>query len=293
MPPAARCFAFPSDSKGSDMVRARKRFGQHFLVDQSIRQRIVDLIPAHPPTLLEIGPGQGALTDLLVPRTDYLIGVEFDRDLVTLLRKKYADRSSVEIVQKDILDVQLSDYTSTRIPVIGNIPYNITSPLLDWCTREHPLIQSIVFMVQREMALRLCASPNSSDWSGISIMTQLFFTPTLAFHVPPGCFDPPPEVWSSVIQLTPNPIPIDLDLHSFQQLLETAFAHKRKQLRNNLIPALCTEDQFAALAGSLGYAPTIRAEQLSIDQFRRLHQYCIEHGLKRKGGTPLTMRGDR
>lgn len=256
-------------------MRAKKRLGQHFLTDQSILAKIADFIPPQADTLLEIGPGRGALTSHLIGRARRIVAVEFDRDLIPQLHRQFARIPGFEILQQDILNVDLQKMSETPMIVIGNIPYNITSPLLDWACHNQQQIALLVLMVQRELACRMTAEPNSSDWSPLAIMTRLFFDSRLCFDVPPDCFDPPPKVWSSVVTLSPHPVRTGVDHARFRSLLGVAFGHKRKQLRNNLVPAVMTAEQFSDWCRGLSLKETVRAEQLSIEQLLML-QHAVE-----------------
>jgi 16S rRNA (adenine1518-N6/adenine1519-N6)-dimethyltransferase len=220
-------------------MRARKRFGQHFLTDEAILQqmeRVIGLRAAD--RVLEIGAGHGALTDLLIGAPSVYKAVEIDRDLVPLLRARHP---SLEVINADILRVDLADVMDAGEPwrVIGNLPYNISSPLLSVLTeftRQYPQrVADMHFMLQREMAERLAAQPGTKAWGRLSVMVQLQFDVELLFDVAPQSFNPPPRVWSSVIRMLPrNQIPAEVDVAVLDQIVRMAFAGRRKRLSNSL-----------------------------------------------------------
>lgn len=220
-------------------MRARKRFGQHFLSDEAVLQQIERVIGLRKNDwVLEIGPGHGALTDLLIHTPAVYKAVEIDRDLIPFLRARHAQ---LEVINADILRVELSEVLDAGEPwrVLGNLPYNISSPLLAVLTefvRSYPeRIADMHFMLQREMAERLAAQPGTKAWGRLSVMVQLQFTVELLFEVAPESFSPPPKVWSSVIRMLPhNQIPSDVDVVVLDRILRTAFAGRRKRLSNSL-----------------------------------------------------------
>ncbi len=219
-------------------MRARKRFGQHFLSDESVLQHIVNCVNLAPQDrVMEIGPGRGALTDLLAGQAQEYRAVEIDRDLVPFLQARHP---SVEVINADILSADLNQILSEGTPwrVIGNLPYNISSPLLAVITSfitEHPQrIADLHFMLQKEMAQRLTAQPGSKAWGRLSVMVQLRFSVELLFDVGPESFTPPPKVDSSVIRMLPLDEPIGVDPARLDHVLRLAFAGRRKRLSNSL-----------------------------------------------------------
>jgi len=249
-------------------VRARKRFGQHFLTDPAVLQRIEGALNLRATDrVMEIGPGYGALTDLLVDAVSVYRAVEIDRDLVPLLRARHP---RLEVINADILRVDLAEVLEAGEPwrVIGNLPYNISSPLLDVLARfvaEHPgRIADMHFMLQREMADRLTAVPGTKAWGRLSIMVQLEFMVAKVFDVAPEAFTPPPRVWSSVIRMQPLPevVPRD-ELQVLDRILRLAFAGRRKRLSNSLKPL--NIDWSAC-----GLDPGKRADNVSSSDYLRL-----------------------
>jgi 16S rRNA (adenine1518-N6/adenine1519-N6)-dimethyltransferase len=250
---------------------AKKRFGQHFLIDEAVLDRIIhSLSPREDDRVLEIGPGSGALTDRLVECLDHLTVVELDRDLVGLLKRKY-DPEKVTVIQCDILDFHLSDLAPNKqqekkVRIIGNLPYNISTPLLFNLIDSVPLIKDMVFMVQKEVALRLCARPGNKNYGRLSVMAQLEYKSQMLFDVPPKSFDPPPKVNSSVIRMVPEKVntPI-LDFPRFEKIVKSAFSQRRKTLRNSLREWISAEQFETAKIQS-----SLRAENLDVIEFIRL-----------------------
>jgi 16S rRNA (adenine1518-N6/adenine1519-N6)-dimethyltransferase len=241
--------------------RARKRFGQHFLTDPGVLEQMVRSIqPAADDLLLEIGPGHGALTEYLYGSCARYVAVEIDRDLVPFLRARFA---RLEVVNDDILRVDLPALLGggDRWRVVGNLPYNISTPLLVRLLGSLPCIRDMHFMLQREVASRLAASPGSKAWGRITVLMQYYCTVEPLFEVPPESFDPPPKVWSAVVRLVPRPQPLPLsDPDSLNQLLRLAFGQRRKRLSNALQSLAPDWDR-------AGVDPGRRADDLSVAEF--------------------------
>ena len=219
-------------------------------------------------TVFEIGPGHGALTEHLVAAgAGQYLAVEIDRDLVPQLRAKYP---IVELINDDILRVDLdvlSENFGLDLRVVGNLPYNISTPLLlklaGWSRRVPGSMRDGVFMVQKELGVRLAAQPGNKDWSRLSVMTQLSFNIEYLFDVAPDSFSPPPKVWSSIVRLTPSKVWTDLsaaELASIDRFCRAAFAGRRKKLSNSLKTFDLDWDQ-------LGIDPMIRADDVGIEDF--------------------------
>ena len=258
--------------------RAKKRFGQNFLNSEQIARRIVGLLePGFP--IIEIGPGRGALTVPLAETGQPLMAVEFDRDLIDYLEKITADYENVTVVNADFLTFKPSE-NLTRFSVIGNIPYNITSPVIDWCIDRYDCLNQVVLMVQKELARRITSQPGGKDWSPLSIFTQLVFEAIYRFEVPPRAFTPPPEVTSAVIDLRPRPRELPADFAAFERVVRTSFQHRRKQLKNNLVPDIIPDDSTAyEIFQHTGLSRQSRAEEVSIDQFLKLTHYLVSRNM--------------
>ena len=219
-------------------MRARKRFGQHFLTDESMLQGIADAMHfTEHDRVMEIGPGQGALTQLLADAPQTYVAVEIDRDLVPLLRATYPQ---LQIVNDDILRVDLVELLAPGKAwrIFGNLPYNISSPLIakltEFIVAHRERVADLHFMLQKEMADRLAAAPGTKAWGRLSVMVQLYFDVEFICDVPPESFTPPPRVWSSVIRMIPRQQRPEVDVPTLDRLLRVAFAGRRKRLSNSL-----------------------------------------------------------
>lgn len=248
---------------------AGRRLGQHFLIRKSILERIASAAcPAPDATVVEIGPGKGALTEHLLARAARVIAIEVDQILVHYLQQKFRDNPNLTIVGADVLKVDLTQWGP--VTIAGNLPYYITSPIFERVLSIGMLLQNAVFLVQKEVAARVTASPGSRDYGYLTVQTRLMGEPRFLFDVPPTAFHPPPKVDSAVVQLTPRAeLPVQ-DRQAFLEFASICFRHKRKTLRNNLI-----ENYDKSLIDSL---PDVgkRAEQLSLAQFIDLHQRILK-----------------
>jgi 16S rRNA (adenine1518-N6/adenine1519-N6)-dimethyltransferase len=247
----------------------RKRFGQNFLHDMRIIQRIVSSIAPKPDEpILEIGPGQGALTEKLLAYQPQLTAVELDRDLVALLTKNFSAEKNFRLIAGDALAFDLSVLSPAlhSVRVVGNLPYNISTPLLFHLLQQRAWIRDMHFMLQKEVVQRLAAEPNSKDYGRLSVMAQYYCRVTPLFDVPPGCFFPPPKVMSAIVRLQPwEPELIAHDTALLSTVVNIAFQQRRKTLRNTL-KTLANETQIIAA----GINPEARAETLAVADFVRL-----------------------
>lgn len=249
--------------------KARKRFGQNFLHDQQVIDRIIaSIAPQKDDLLLEIGPGQAAITKPLIDTGAELHVIEIDRDLVTMLEKKFADVPTMHIHSLDALRADFSQITDGRpFRLIGNLPYNISTPLIFHVLKWHKLVVDMHFMLQKEVVDRMAAGPGSKTYGRLSVMTQFLCQVTPLFDVQPGSFSPAPKICSSIVRLQPLSEP-PFDAGSGNQLdrvVASAFSMRRKTLRNSLRPLL-DADQIA----SVNIDPGQRAEQLSLAEFAAL-----------------------
>jgi len=254
----------------SNRHRPRKRFGQHFLRDFAVVQRIVEAInPGPNDHLVEIGPGMGVLTEQLLPLVRRLDAVELDRDLIPKLQAAYLPLGNFSLHSADALQFEFCGLAAPpeKLRIVGNLPYNISTPLIFHLIDEIQCIADMHFMLQKEVVDRLAAAPNSSDYGKLSVMIQYYCQVEALFNVPPDAFSPPPKVDSSIVRLVPHPAPpvAVKDLVKFEKLVTAAFAQRRKTLRNNLKDWL-DEAQWAVAA----IDPQRRAETLSLDEFARL-----------------------
>jgi 16S rRNA (adenine1518-N6/adenine1519-N6)-dimethyltransferase len=263
-------------------AKHKPKLGQNFLTDHSAAQRIVDALgDISQRTVIEIGPGRGMLTDLLVRRARKVIVIELDHILAAQMRRKYATLQNVEILESDFVTVEwdsmvgrrpgpLHDLRPTQAEtadVIGNLPYYVTSDIVLRIVQEHESIGRAVVMVQREVADRIAAEPGSRDYGLLSATVQLFARAEKLFTLPPGAFNPPPKVHSSVVRLTMAPRANELNVAAgpFVEWMKLAFAQKRKTLANNLKAAYDAKAIATALKAA-GVRPDARAEALSLEK---------------------------
>jgi len=240
----------------------RKRFGQNFLQDVQYQQKIAAAIRvSSEASLIEIGPGQGAITSHLLQRVPQLTVVEMDRDLVAALRESYGE-DQLNIIEGDVLKVDFSEL-GAPLSIIGNLPYNISTPLIFHLLKYVDQIEDMVFMLQKEVVDRLVAGPGSKTYGRLSVMTSLDVKCEKLFNVPPGAFFPAPKVMSTVVRLRPREDRLALASRaSLSPLVAAAFNQRRKTLRNS-IAAFADE----ALMKSVGIDPQLRAENVSAAQY--------------------------
>lgn len=263
-------------------AKRKPKLGQNFLIDESAARRIVEALgDISNRIVIEIGPGRGVLTDLLIPQAKRVIGIELDRVLAAQLRMNYATKPNVEILESDFVTAEFPSMVGRRpgplhdlrptqpetVDVVGNIPYYITSDIVLRILELHPNIERAVIMVQREVADRISAMPGSRDYGLLSATAQLFARVERLFTLPPAAFSPPPNVHSSVVRLTMAPRLEELQVAEapFIAFLKLAFSQKRKTLVNNLRG----QYELAAIRAALKSAnlrPDVRAEALSLEK---------------------------
>ena len=213
---------------------ARKRFGQHFLSDKSIINDIVDAInPKAGQSMVEIGPGLAALTQPLVERLGQLTVIELDRDLAVRLRQ----HAQLNVIESDVLKVNFADLFARgtqKLRVVGNLPYNISTPILFHLLDFVDVIEDQHFMLQKEVIDRMVAKPDSSDYSRLSVMLQWRYSMANILFVPPTSFDPPPRVDSAVVRMVPHATPPDVNINILSELVQVAFSQRRKLMRHTL-----------------------------------------------------------
>ena len=221
-------------SGGSDTHRARKRFGQHFLTDGAVIDGIVRAInPLPGQALVEIGPGLGALTGPLMERCKALTVIELDRDLAARLRRQ----PGLDVVEADVLNVDfaaLAVRLGGRLRVVGNLPYNISTPILFHLLASSEQVVDQHFMLQKEVVERMAAAPGSKDYGRLSVMLQWRYRIESVLDVPPEAFDPPPRVESAVVRMEPLPVDASVDPTRLSALVAVAFSQRRKILRGTL-----------------------------------------------------------
>lgn len=261
-------------SKGPADHRARKRFGQNFLVDPYIVSGIVAAInPQQNDHIVEIGPGLGVLTEQLLPCVTAMDAIELDRDIIPKLAENCSGLgSNYGQLQIHAIDALQFDFTSLAsdgrpLRIVGNLPYNISTPLMFHLLEKREVIKDMHFMLQKEVVDRLAASPNSKSYGRLSVIMQYHCRVEALMDVPPESFSPAPKVNSAVVRLTPYaepPVKVD-NLEMLQKLVTQAFSMRRKTLRNTLKPMMSGEQMEA-----LGVDPKRRAETLSLEEFARL-----------------------
>jgi 16S rRNA (adenine1518-N6/adenine1519-N6)-dimethyltransferase len=250
--------------------RARKRFGQHFLTDPGVIDAIVSSIhPSSQDVIVEIGPGRGAITSILARQAGHLHAIELDRDLAAKLRKTYADNTSVSIHEADALSFDFASL-GDRLRIVGNLPYNISTPLLFHLLKFRDRILDMHFMLQKEVVERMTASPGSKAYGRLGIMLGCHLDIEALFDVDRLAFEPPPAVTSAVVRL--NPLSPDTfvieDEPGLSTLVATAFMQRRKTLRNSLRKVADARD-FEALGIDAG----LRPEQLTIAEYVSLSNH--------------------
>jgi 16S rRNA (adenine1518-N6/adenine1519-N6)-dimethyltransferase len=218
-----------------DVIKAKKRLGQHFLTDNVIAQNIVNNLSDNIQSVLEIGPGKGVLTQFLLQKQNIdLVAVEIDTELATYLRKHYPTLEK-KIIEEDFLRLELSDIFQGKFALIGNFPYNISSQILFKVLEYKDSIPEIVGMFQKEVAVRIASQPGNKDYGILSVLLQAFYDIEYLFTVDSQVFNPPPNVKSAVVRLTRNHLThLDCNEKTFKRLVKTAFNQRRKILRNSL-----------------------------------------------------------
>jgi len=256
-------------------VPHKPKLGQNFLVDAGAVARIVaalgDLAGR---TVVEIGPGRGAITDALAARAGHVVAIEFDRELAAGLRQRFA-AERVTVAQQDALQFDFAAaaaHAGERLRVAGNLPYYITSPILLKLAASHAALDLAVLMVQREVAERVTAAPGSRDYGLLSVTAQLYGPAEPLFTLPPSAFSPPPKVHSTVFRwrFAPRFVELGLDENGFLRFLRQAFAQKRKTLGNNLRAAGVAPAAAAAALASAGIEAQARAEALPVEALAAL-----------------------
>lgn len=256
--------------------RARKRFGQNFLIDQNIIERIVKAVnPQQGEPLIEIGPGQGAITEKLLGGCGQLDVIEIDRDLAAILNTKYGSHPGFQLHESDVLKF---DFNSLSCPekgfrILGNLPYNISTPLLFHLLTYHKKIRDMVFMLQLEVVKRMAAGVGDSNYGRLGIMIQYFCKVEMLFKVPANSFNPAPKVESAIVKLTPHkefPYPA-INPKMLENVVRIAFTQRRKTIRNSL-KTLLPASEIEALNIDSG----LRPENLSLQDYVRISDFLSQ-----------------
>ncbi len=248
--------------------RPRKRFGQHFLHDQQVITRLIDAIRPQPgQCLVEIGPGLGALTLPLLQRAGELHVIEVDRDLAQKIEESCAGLGRLHVHCIDALQLDFVTICNSRMRVVGNLPYNISTPLIFHLLDQIEHFTDMIFMLQEEVVDRITANPGSKDYGRLSVMVQACCDTAKLFRVAPGAFNPPPKVYSAIVRLVPHSTPHVAAEHrkAFAMIVRSCFNQRRKTLRNGLRDLLEPAD-----IESVKINPSVRPEQLTVDDFVQL-----------------------
>jgi 16S rRNA (adenine1518-N6/adenine1519-N6)-dimethyltransferase len=253
----------------------KKHFGQNFLVDQNIIYKIIHAISPKPnQNFVEIGPGDGAITNHIVPCCNSIKLIEIDKDLVNQLQQEFQHNSKVNVINNDILKVSFDALSIDKpIRVIGNLPYNISTPILFHCIKNISKIKDCNFMLQKEVAERICAKKNSKNYGRLSIMIQYYFKPIALFNIKAECFKPKPKVESTLIRLTPyqNPNQI-INEKDFTIIVRNAFSARRKTIANAIINFLSKND-----LAKCNIDHQLRPENLDLKDFIQISNYYSKH----------------
>jgi 16S rRNA (adenine1518-N6/adenine1519-N6)-dimethyltransferase len=257
-------------------TKKKPKLGQNFLTDLQAQRKIVDALGnAAAGTVVEIGPGRAAITALLAERATRLVAIELDARLAAGIRAEYGVLGNVEVIEADVLTVDLSALATEpgrTLAVVGNLPYYITSPILQHLFAHERVLQRAVVMVQREVADRMTAVPGTSEYGVLSVLCQLHAQVDLLFTLPPAVFTPPPEVHSSVVRMefAPQWEALGISAGPFSSFLRECFAQKRKTLQNNLRAAGYIAAAVTAALEASAQAAAVRAEELSPAQLAGL-----------------------
>jgi len=248
---------------------AKKKFGQNFLKDAAIIHSIIQSINPLPNDLLiEIGPGLGALTKPLLEKTNRLLAIELDRDIVSWMENEYS-KKNITIFNEDVLDFNFNHFDQ-KIRIVGNLPYNISTPILFKCIDNILNIKDLHFMLQKEVVDRMIAPPSSPEYGRLSVMLQYYFAIEHLVDVPKESFEPEPKVESSFVRLIPyEQYPfIANNIEQFARIVKEAFSQRRKTIRNTL-KSFISENDFE----KIGINPQLRAENLSVSDFVKISNY--------------------
>lgn len=252
----------------------KKQYGQNFMKDRTYLDKIMEVSnPQESETILEIGPGDGAMTAMLLERVKKVICVEIDTDLQPVLEKKFKDKSNFNLIMKDILSVDFNEKIKEKVRVIANIPYYITSPIINKLIENKEYVDEIFIMVQKEVAERITAKPGSSDCSVLTLAVKYFGDSEYLFTIPKEMFEPVPKVDSAFMKIIlrkDNQYEKMVEEKTFFKYVKGAFNNKRKNILNNFSAMGYNKQELKDLFEANGIKPTDRAEDLSIDDFIKI-----------------------
>ena len=256
-------------------MKAKKKFGQNFLVDRYFISKIINEVnPKEGSTILEIGPGKGAITEPILKKIKHISVVEIDPDMIKILKQKMSTKN-ISILAEDVLGIN-DEFFKKFNKIIGNLPYYIATEIILKLTKIHSSSSELYFMVQKEVAERITAKPSNKSFGRLSVILQYYFDAELLFELPPEAFYPQPKVTSAFIRLIRKKrvSPKVIDKASFEQIVKVAFSQKRKTIKNNFKNILFDKDFF-----NLEISPKIRSEALTIDQFVKLENYVTQNNI--------------
>ena len=256
-------------------MKAKKKFGQNFLVDRYFISKIIkEINPTEGNNLLEIGPGKGAITEPVLKKINHISVVEIDPDMIKILKHKISTKN-ISILAEDVLGIN-DEFFKKFNKIIGNLPYYIATEIILKLTKIYSSSSELYFMVQKEVAERITAKPSNKSFGRLSVILQYYFDTELLFEIPPEAFSPQPKITSAFIRLVRKKR-VDtkvINRDSFEQIIKIAFSQKRKTIKNNFKNILFDKDFL-----NLEISPKIRAETLSIDQFIKLENYVTQNNI--------------
>ena len=256
-------------------MKAKKKFGQNFLVDRYFISRIVNEVnPKEGNNILEIGPGKGAITEPILKKTNHISVVEIDPDMIKILKHKISTKN-ISILAEDVLGIN-DEFFEEFNKIIGNLPYYIATEIILKLTKIYSSSSELYFMVQKEVAERITANPSSKSFGRLSVILQYYFDTELLFELPPEAFSPQPKITSAFIRLIRKKrvSPKVINKDNFEQIVKIAFSQKRKTIKNNFKNILFEKDFL-----NLEISPKIRSEALAIDQFIKLENYVTQNNI--------------
>ena len=253
---------------------AKKNLGQHFLVDNNFIEKIVNFInPKANEDILEIGAGLGALSIPVLQKAQKLTAIELDKRSIAILSEKAKNVGELRLINQDFLKIDLSSLNlHTPIHLIGNLPYNISTPILFHCLKYRHLIKDMIFMLQKEVVERICAEPNNKNYGRLSIMLEQFFESEFLFSVPPAAFSPPPKVESAVLIMKTREKPAweILEQGIFNEVVQISFSQRRKMIRKSLEKIISSQN-----LEKLAINPQLRPENLSGEDFAKIANFVV------------------
>ena len=256
-------------------MRAKKKFGQNFLVDRYLISKIIkEINPKEENNILEIGPGKGAITEPVLKKINHITVVEIDPDMIKILKHKISSEN-ISILAEDVLGIN-DEFFKKFNKIIGNLPYYIATEIILKITKSYSSSSELYFMVQKEVAERITAKPSNKSFGRLSVMLQYYFDTELLFELPPEAFSPQPKITSAFIRLIRKKrVSLKvIDKDNFEQIIKIAFSQKRKTIKNNFKNILFNKDFL-----NLEISPKIRAETLTIDQFIKLENYVTQNNI--------------